>query len=114
MGKGSAMATVASMAEAELRRASREDVAEHIIATAGLAFALAAGGGKEKDLRKTRELLKQAIVKALATEFGLAALSERWRAYDIADGVRRTLTNGGNGGAINACKLIASTIKGAT
>ncbi len=42
--------------------------AEKIITGAGLAFALAAGAGKEGYLREARALLKEAIVKALRTE----------------------------------------------
>lgn len=43
-----------------------EATAEHIIRLQGFIFSLASKVGKESDLREARELLKQAIVKALA------------------------------------------------
>ena len=47
----------------------REEVAERIIKSEGLAFALASSVGKEGDIREARTYLKKAIVGALATEF---------------------------------------------
>jgi hypothetical protein len=47
------------------------DYAEAIIKREGLTFALAAGAGKEGDLREARQYLKGAICKALASEFAL-------------------------------------------
>jgi hypothetical protein len=46
-----------------------EEIAEKIITTEGLMFALASAGGKEGDLRKARGYLKLAIVKALESEW---------------------------------------------
>ena len=45
-----------------------EKIAERIVTTDGLAFALATKFGNAEDLREARELLKTAICNALADE----------------------------------------------
>jgi hypothetical protein len=44
------------------------DIAERIVKTEGLTFALAVSNGGQADLRVAREMLKAAIVRALARE----------------------------------------------
>lgn len=63
-----------------LRR--HEEAAERIIMCAGLTFALAAGGGKEGDLREARAILKAAICQALLKEFEHASASALSGALD--------------------------------
>jgi hypothetical protein len=48
-----------------------DKTAERIIVEEGLTFALAAGNGKEGDLRTARQLLKNAIVRALKQAAGV-------------------------------------------
>lgn len=49
-----------------------DEIAERIITREGLTFALAAGAGKEGDLRTARRYLKDAICRALEAEQALA------------------------------------------
>ena len=46
-----------------------DEMAEKIITTEGLTFALASASGKKGDLEKARAFLKKAIVSALDSEF---------------------------------------------
>lgn len=58
-------------------RPRHDKLAERIIASEGLTFALAVSVGKEGDLRKAREYLKKAICRALADEFARGAELQR-------------------------------------
>lgn len=54
-----------------------EKIAERIIKSEGLAFALASSVGRGDDLRQARGFLRDAIVMALGTEFSRGAELQR-------------------------------------
>lgn len=58
-------------------RQRHDDIAERIIMTEGLAFSLASFAGNGGDLREARGYLKEAICRALASEFAQGSEFQR-------------------------------------
>lgn len=58
-------------------RQRHDDIAERIITTEGLAFSLASLAGTGGDLREARGYLKDAICRALASEFAQGSELQR-------------------------------------
>lgn len=58
-------------------RQRHDDIAERIITTEGLTFSLAAFAGNGNDLREARRYLKEAICRALASEFAQGSELQR-------------------------------------